>query len=243
MDNTKRVKMLLAVLFTTAAILPAQTAADPSGHWEGLLQTPTREMVFDIDLARNGRGELVGAFGQPSENLRGLSLSDIAVEGQSVRFQIKGTPGERVFKGILSADGKSISGEYTQNGGSIPFEMSRRGDPRLEAPVRNAPIGKELEGIWRGTTGVNGNQLHAVLTLLNQSDGSATGSIVTVEDGLEIPIARITQNASRVALDLKAVGGSYSGALNPDATELAGTYTKGSLVLPLTFLRSADGKK
>jgi hypothetical protein len=48
-----------------------------------------------------------------------------------------------------------------------------------------------------------------------------------------------------VTLDLKAVGASFSGALNPDATELAGKYSQGSLVLPVTFRRSTatEGKK
>jgi hypothetical protein len=86
--------------------------------------------------------------------------------------------------------------------------------------------------------------LRAILTLSNQPDGTASGSLVTVDDGLEIPIATITQNASSLTLDLKAVGASYSGTLNPDATELAGTYTQGSLTLPLTFRRAAtEGKK
>jgi hypothetical protein len=56
---------------------------------------------------------------------------------------------------------------------------------------------------------------------------------------LEIPIAAITQKASSLTLDLKAVGASFSGALNADATELAGTYTQGPLALPLTFRRSS----
>jgi hypothetical protein len=52
---------------------------------------------------------------------------------------------------------------------------------------------------------------------------------------LEIPIATITQKASSVTLDLKAIGGSYSGALNAEGTALVGTVTQGAAVLPLTF--------
>ena len=240
MDNTNRHPLLVALLFSTIASLPAQT-----GHWEGSIEAPTKTLDFAVDLAKNSTGELAGTLDQPSENLKGLLLSNIAVDGQTVRFQIKGTPGERAFKGALSADGKSISGDYTQSGYSIPFNMARTGDPRVEAAIKNAPLPKELEGVWNGTLEADGKQLRAVLTLLNQSDGTATGSIVSVNDGLEIPIAAITQNASSLMLDLKAVGASYSGALSPDRTELAGTYTKGPVVLPLTFRRSTatEGKK
>ena len=51
-------------------------------------------------------------------------------------------------------------------------------------------------------------------------------------------IASITQKDSTVTLDLKAVGGSYSGTVNADGSELKGTYIQGTTVLPLTFRRT-----
>jgi hypothetical protein len=57
-------------------------------------------------------------------------------------------------------------------------------------------------------------------------------------EGLEIPIASITQNASNVTLDLRAVSGSYSGKVNTEGTEMVGTFIQGTTVLPLTFRRA-----
>jgi hypothetical protein len=193
------------------------------------------EVKIEVDLTKNSKGELAGTFGNPTQNLKGLPLSNCAVEGRSVRFQIKGAPGERTFEGALAADGKSMSGHYTQSGYTMPFGLTRTGDPRIEAPARSAPIGKELEGTWIGTLDVGGKQVRLVLTMSNQPDGTATGSFVNVDEGLEIPITTITQKVSSVTLDVKAVGGSYSGALNPEGTELVGTLTQGPAVLPLTF--------
>jgi hypothetical protein len=76
--------------------------------------------------------------------------------------------------------------------------------------------------------------------MTNQPDGTATGSFVNVEEALEIPIATITQKASTVTLDVKAVGGSYSGTLNSEGTELVGTLTQGAATLPLTLRRAAS---
>jgi hypothetical protein len=235
--------ILLGALFLST--ISAQPAADPSGHWEGSIQSSIGELNFEIDLARNSDGEFTGSLNQPSEHITGLPLANIAVDGKSLRFQVKGTPGERAFKGTVSDDGKSISGYYSQGGYTIPFSVTRTGDARFDAAVRNPPISKELEGVWNGTLAANGKELRGILTLSNQPGGTASGSFVTTDDGLEIPIAVINQNASTVTLDLKAVGASYSGTLNPDATEMAGTYTQGSLVLPLTFRRSTatEGKK
>ena len=63
------------------------------------------------------------------------------------------------------------------------------------------------------------------------------------ETGSKIPIASITQNASTITLDLKAVGGSYSGKVNAEGTELVGTFIQGTAVLPLTFRRLPPGER
>src|SRR5260370_6784377 len=161
MNQPQRSILLGALLLST---ISAQPATDPSGHWEGSIQSSIGELNFEIDLARNSTGEFKGAVKQPLEHLTGLPLASIAVDGKSVRFQVKGTPGERAFKGTISDDGKSISGDYSQGGYTIPFSVTRTGDARFEAAVKNAPIGKELEGVWNGTLDSHGKQLRAVLT-------------------------------------------------------------------------------
>ena len=97
----------------------------------------------------------------------------------------------------------------------MPFSLTRTGDARIEAAARSAPIGKELEGTWHGTLDVNGIQRRLVLTMANQPDGTATGTFVNVEEGLEIPITTITQKASSVTLDVKTVGGVLRRRLEP----------------------------
>ena len=238
MHPSTRTLVLTTLLLLPAPSLLAQTGVDPSGHWEGSVQTPTSDVKFEIDLAKNPKGEIEGTFGQPAQNLKGLSLSNFVVEGKSIRFQIKGAPGERLFEGVLGADGKSMSGDFTQSGYAMSFSMTRTGDPRIETRARSAPIGKELEGTWNGTLDVDGMQRRLVLTMSNQAE-SAVGSIVSVEEGLEIPIATITQSASSLTLVVKAIGGTYSGTLNQERTELAGTWTQGPAALPLTFRLAA----
>jgi len=236
MQLPRRTLLLAALFLLPAAPLAAQSAADPSGHWEGAIQAPNMEVRFEIDLAKNSKGELAGSFGQPAENLRGLPLANFAMDGRSIDFQIKGSAaGQRTFKGALSADGASMSGDFSQAGFTVPFSLTRTGDARVDTPARNASIGKELEGTWNGTVDVNGLQRRLVLTLANQPDGAATGNVLNVDEGLEIPISAITQKGSSVTLDVKAVGGSFSGALNAEGTELVGTLTQGSAVEPVTF--------
>lgn len=242
-----RLLLIAALLFLTASSLRAQTAADPSGHWEGSIQANNPndgsivQLTMEVDLAKTGRGDFAGAISIPQQNLKGRPLTNVAVEGQSVSFQIMlSDPGDNTFKGALSPDGKSMSGDLTHSGASLPFSLTRSGDPRIEPPAKSTPIGKELEGTWNGTLDVDAKQLRIVLTMTNQPDGTAAGRMVNLEQAtLEIPITTITQEASSLILDVKAVNGSYSGALNPAGTELVGTWTQGPATLPLTFKRAA----
>jgi hypothetical protein len=233
--------LLAGLLHSTAPSLFAQTAAGPAGHWEGTIQASGMDVSVEIDLAKNSKGEMEGTFGQPAQRLKGLPLAGISVNGTAVAFQIKGpTPGDRVFKGTFSADGTTISGDFSSRQvGTVPFTLTRTGDARIEAPPASAAIGKELEGNWTGTLEVNGMQIRLALTTANQPDGTATGDLVNVDEGLEIPIAAIVQKASAVTFEVPAIGGAYSGALNSDGTALTGAFSQGSQTAPMTFRRAA----
>ena len=201
-----------------------------------------------MDLAKNTGGQLAGTFSNPRDKLQGFPLASVVVEGKSVRLLLKVTSGGGTFDGALSADAQSISGDFiTAEGGfSVPFSLTRAGDARMETEPKSPPIGKDLEGAWNGTLDMGATKMRLVLTMSNQPDGTATGSVVDVDQGLRIPIAGITQKASDLTFELKSVGASYSGVLNAERTALAGTYTEGSFTGPLTFQRAAatkDNKK
>jgi hypothetical protein len=227
--------LVVAIFAAAVSVAQAQPVVDPSGHWAGTVQVPEMPVNVEIDLVKDRTGALAGTFNQPGQ-LLGLPLSILAFEERSLTFQIKGSPnGERLFKGDLADDGQSIAGKYAQGGYSMPFVLSRTGDAKVEPPPTSAPIGNALEGTWSGTLEVRGVRRQLVLTLANRPDGTSTGTILNVEEGLEIPIASITQNASSVTLDVRAVTGSYSGTLNADATELTGALTQGPASVPVVF--------
>jgi hypothetical protein len=230
--------LLATLLLVPGRVLGAPPGADPTGHWEGTLQVPNKVVAFEIDVARNARGELVGTFSNPAEGENGLPLATITVAGREVSFAIHATSGGGAFRGTLRDDGRAITGDFTlqQGGTAIPFQLGRTGDARLAPPPRSAPISKRLEGSWTGTLSVDGKQLAIGLAMANQPDGTATGTITS--SGLELPIA-ITQSAARVRIEVPSVGGAYAGVLNAAGTELTGTWTQRSLSLPLTFRRGA----
>jgi len=228
------------VVLLAARSLHAQNRPDPSGHWEGSVQLPAMDLAVQIDLAKNATGELAGAITIPAQRIKGFPLANFKIEGEAITFQMKGgAPGVRQFTGSLADGGASFAGDFSGSLGTVPFALTRKGDARLEAPAKNAAIPKALEGTWNGTLDVDGG-MQLVLTLVNQSDGTSTGSVLNINEMLEIPIATITQtDGGGLRLDFTAVVASYVATLNRDGTALTGTFTEGPLELPLTFARAA----
>jgi hypothetical protein len=227
---------LAAALFVGIGAAQAQPGA--SGHWEGAIQVPNQELKIQVDLAKNDKGEWMGTIAIPQQNLKEFPLSGVAVKGNAVAFAMKGPPGDPSFDGTLSAEGKSISGNFTQGDASLKFAMERTGDAKFETPAKSTAIAKELEGTWEGTLDAGENRLRLVLKIANQPDGTAGGSITSVDQGgVEIPITTITQKGSNLRLDLRTISCTFAGDLKEGA--LAGEWTQGPGTLPLTFKRPA----
>ena len=243
MRTDTRMLLVLSLLLAPATSLLAQTAVDPTGHWEGTVHLPNMAVSVEIDLTKNGKGEFAGTFSQPAENLKGLPLSTVVVESRSVRFVVKGGAEPATFEGSLSADGHSLTGNIAQSGASLPLILTRTGDARIAPAPKNAAIGKDLEGTWNGALDLGGRQMRIVLKMSNQPDGTATGTIVSADgSGVEIPIG-MTQKASTLTIDVASIGASYVGVLNEAGTEMAGTWTQGPGSLPLTFRRAGAESK
>jgi hypothetical protein len=229
---------LVALLLSPPPALLGQAAVDPSGHWEGTVQVPNMELRIEVDLAKNGKGELAGTFAQPALGVKGLPFSAVTVEGRSIRLVLKAGPQVSTFVGVLAPDGKSISGDASQGGESVPFSLTRTGDARIAPAPKSPPIGKELEGTWNGTLDLGERQMRLILKMANQPDGTASGTIVSPDgSGVEIPVA-MTQKGSNLTVEVASVGASYAGVLNAEGKELVGTWTQGPSSLPLTFRRA-----
>jgi len=203
---------------------------------------PQQDLEIQVDLAQSSGGEWKGTIDIPPQHLKGFPLSGIAVKGNSVMFAMNGVPGDPKFDGKVSADGKTISGAFTQGGADLTFSLKRTGEAVIETPAKSTAVSKELEGAWEGALDVNGNQLRLKLKMANQADGTASGSIISVDQGgREISITTITQKGSNLKLELKTIDGGYDGDLTEGA--LVGHWTQGGGTLPLTFKRPQEDKK
>jgi len=105
--------------------LIAQPPGEPcTGHWEGTITVPTASMPFDVDFSRKPDGTCAGDITVPSQNSRDVTLLNVMMRTDSVRFTAQGIPGAPTFVGARSSDGRTVRGMYSQGGSTATFSMT-----------------------------------------------------------------------------------------------------------------------
>jgi hypothetical protein len=224
-------------------LLPVAGMAATAGVWEGTLKTPKGDMGLVVNLHADG-SHWAGEVDIPMQGISELPLNNVKVEGATVSFALPG-PGDPHFDGKLSEDGKTIAGDFSQGGGSIPLELKWKSEARAAAKTQpNSGEVAVLEGVWDGTLNANGTSLRLRFHFTKNADGSITGTFDSLDQGANgLPVSSISRQGDAVKLDLKTVSGSYEGTLNKEATTLTGTFTQGGANLPLTLERKKSEAK
>jgi hypothetical protein len=235
MSDRLRTLTTLAAALTLAVAGLAQAQTPASGHWEGTIAAPGKEISVIIDLKADG-GKWQGTVASPGEKLKGLPLSNVTVAGEAVAFSIPG-PGEPSFKGTVSKDGKTLSGDFTQGGGSVPFTLTRTGDAQIDPLPKSTPITADLEGAWAGALEIKDMTLRLRVEFSTAADGTGTGTLISVDQGnTTIPVAAVVQKGAAVRFLTPSVGGSFEGTLKDG--ELSGTWSQGAGSVPLVLKRA-----
>lgn len=132
-----------------APAIAAAAPPSPEGLWQGaILYDPgVTEIDVVVELAQAPDGGWAGTIDLPTLGLQFRPLEDISVDGREVAFWFNRdspTAGrvESPFRGTLSEDGATMTGEFVE-GGVNPhrFELERIGEPGDERP---APVTSEL---------------------------------------------------------------------------------------------------
>jgi hypothetical protein len=196
---------------------------------------PGQELKVEIDLSGSAE-KWEGTISVPAQGLKALPLSAVAVSGDSVSFALGGVPGEPRFKGTLAKDSKTLSGDFSQGGGTVPFSLLRTGEAKIERPPASTPVTKDLEGSWEGSLDVDGTILRLVLKLANEPGGAASATLTSVDQGgAVIPAAAVVQTGAHLRVLVPVILGNYEGDLKEG--QLTGTWTQGPRSWPLVFKR------
>jgi hypothetical protein len=231
MTHVLKSALLAATLLASAGAAYAQAAPRAYGHWEGMLSSPLGSTALYIDIGADADGNAVAAISLPDENIAGLPLGNVKIEGDTLGFSMP-IAGEGSFRGALGADGKTFTGSLDKGFGSAEFSLSRAGEARFPAPLKNAPVDARYEGAWSGGLGEGGPALHVRLANKN---GGAVGT-VTVDEGVGIPL-RINEQDGLLTLDIASAGELIEVGLDADGN-LAGDFVSDSGRQKLTLRRA-----
>jgi len=98
-----------------------------------------------------------------------------------------------------------------------------------------------LTGDWYGALDVGTNVLHLKLTIKQETGGSISAVLVSLDQGgTPIPVSTITVANDSLYLAIAMAGASFDGAIvgTGDASEIRGHWSQGGMQLPLTFTRT-----
>jgi hypothetical protein len=240
-----RVYVLFSIflsLLSPTLLVAADALTTAAGYWEGNISTPNQPLAIAVELVVENDSAWQGTIDIPMQGVRGFKLSPVKVDGATVKFGMPGVPGEPVFSGQLDATAKTISGDFSQGGGRMPFQLERKVKPAPrpeEAMPERGVAGQGVVGNWRGAlVPMPGIQLRLALELSPDATGKPAGVLVSIDQGnARIPISGLTETDGRVHFETPSVQGAFTGTMNADGSEISGEWTQLGRTTPLVFKR------
>jgi len=208
-----------------------------AGHYEGKLALPNREIQLTFDLDKTDKGWIGSVSLTPGPS--GLTVDKISIDGDNIAWSIA-MPNAPSFKGKLDNGTSTIKGSLTSPAGDLPVELKRTGDAKVSVPKESTPLSSKALGSWTGALQPPGGpQLHLTMELANSAPGGkGAAKIVSVDQSPDaIPIASIVQTGNTIDIDMRMIGGKYSGTVSEDGNTIDGTLTQNGANLPLKFTR------
>jgi hypothetical protein len=101
------------------------------------------------------------------------------------------------------------------------------------------PLDRNIQGAWEGTLQVNDAALRLVLKISRTPDGQYHATMDSIDQGArDVPASSVSCSNSTVRVEATALFGSYEARLNPDGTEMSGTWQQVERSLPLVLKRT-----
>jgi hypothetical protein len=101
---------------------------------------------------------------------------------------------------------------------------------------------KNIAGSWQGTLDAGSVKLRVVFNITQAAGGVLTATMDSPDQGARgIPVDSVTVTGTSLSIEVKAVNGTYKGALDAAGKAIAGQWTQGPGPLPLNLTKSTGG--
>jgi uncharacterized protein len=139
---------ILALTVLGAASMIAAENRSPEGNWMGTLELPgAAKLRICFRITRGPDGAFKSVLDSPDQGARDIPISRTIMKGDSLILRSAMIGG--VYEGMLSKDGKSMTGTWKQGGQAFPLGMthvnelpavSRPQEPKPPFPYTEEPI-------------------------------------------------------------------------------------------------------
>ncbi|MFN7993214.1 MAG: hypothetical protein U0Q18_06420 [Bryobacteraceae bacterium] len=94
------------------------------GTWEGALDVNGGQLHLRFNFKKNADGSIAGTIDSIDQGANGIPITSIARSGDTVKLDVKAVAG--AYDASLSKDTKSMTGTWSQGGGSIPLTIQKK---------------------------------------------------------------------------------------------------------------------
>lgn len=226
------------LLMSVAFVASASHAAVPPvvGEWEGAVHPNGANLRLVLHVSADCPGKLVVSLDSVDQGGFGLPASNVVLNGQSFSFDLPVAHAQ--YRGALSADGKSIDGNWTQNG-SLPLVFKRSAtqaaSTAAEGPSLSAASIARIAGDWEGAVSNGGTNLRLIVHVTADCHGRLTVLLDSIDQGsIDIPTTDVNLKGNAFSFEVPLVHGQYQGTLSSGDKSIDGTWMQGpsvSLVL------------
>ena len=224
-------------LLLSLVSLSACFAAGPVGDWNGTLKAYA-DLRLTLHVQQEG-DVYKATIDSIDQGAKGIPVSNATFEGKRLKLTLDVI--KAGFEGDLSDDGKTITGTWSQGGGSLPLTFYAAGtEPKeKQAPDQSATVAPLL-GVWTGVLDTGSNKLNLRFTLTKEENGQIKGAFDSIDQGANgMPMSGMTLAGSKFHFDLRGVGGSFDGDVSD--RKIKGTWKQGGGELPLEWAQASSG--
>ena len=224
--------LTLALLIIVPSLAHAQ---DLSGDWQGTLSASGAELRLVLHITKSADGSLKATLDSVDQGTNGIPVSSVTLKDSTLSLEIEAVHG--TYEGKVSADGKTISGTWSQ-GASLPLNF-KRGAPPLKIEHKPAKP-SDIDGAWMGSLDLGAVRLRVVFHLVNTEDG-LIATLDSPDQGQKgLPTTSVTRDGANLKIEAKAIGGVFEGKIAADLQSIDGTFTQLGAAHPLILKRVKD---
>ncbi len=222
----------LVILSLVAVVAHAQ---DVSGDWQGTLNTGMGDLRLVLHITKAADHAWTATLDSVDQGANGIPVKSVRLNDSKLSLDVAAVQG--TYEGTLAADGKSITGTWSQ-GKDLPLVFKKATAPIKTEHKLAKP--SDLDGTWMGTLDTGATTLRVVFHIFNTEDGLMATMDSPDQGGKGIPTSSVTRNGTGLKIEAKGIGGAFEGKIAKDVSSIDGTWSQGGGTLPLNLKRVKD---